>query len=102
MGMEDRLPDPQLYGAWKARQARAEEDRRSSAAIEALITKELRKKEDASMKRKKTHTGTYHCANCFIEFELVAEESLKCDQCRGPLAPGSLEEVWAEDADEED
>jgi DNA-binding MarR family transcriptional regulator len=46
------------------------------------------------MKRKKLHSGTYHCPTCFIEFELVAEENLKCDQCEGPLAEGSLDEVW--------
>src|SRR5262245_43558894 len=33
------------------------------------------------MKRKKLHTGTYHCPACFIEFDVFGEESLKCDQC---------------------
>jgi DNA-binding MarR family transcriptional regulator len=56
----------------------------------------------ATMKRKKLHTGTYHCPACFIELELVAEESLKCDQCGGPLATGSLEEVWADDEEDEE
>jgi len=46
------------------------------------------------MKRAKTHTGIYHCPECMIEFELVAETSLKCDECQGPLAAGSLDEVW--------
>jgi DNA-binding MarR family transcriptional regulator len=53
------------------------------------------------MKRKKLHTGTYHCPACFIELDLVAEESLKCDQCGGPLATGSLDEVWADDEEDE-
>jgi len=53
------------------------------------------------MKRKKLHSGTYHCPTCFIEFELVAEENLKCDQCEGPLAEGSLDEVW-DDEDQDD
>jgi len=53
------------------------------------------------MKRKKLHTGTYHCPACFIELDLVAEESLKCDQCGGPLAKGSLDEVWADDEEDE-
>jgi len=52
------------------------------------------------MKRKKLHTGTYHCPACFIELDLVAEESLKCDQCRGPLAEGGLDEVWADDEED--
>ena len=59
-------------------------------------------KGDHLMKRKKLHTGTYHCPACFIELDLVAEESLKCDQCGGPLRKGDLDEVWADDeADEE-
>jgi hypothetical protein len=53
------------------------------------------------MKRKKLHSGTYHCPACFIELDLVAEESLKCDQCGGPLAKGSLDEVWADDEEDE-
>ena len=51
------------------------------------------------MKRKKTHTGTFHCPACFIQYDLVAEESLKCDKCGGPLAEGSLDNVWADDND---
>ncbi len=44
---------------------------------------------------------TIRCLACFIEFDLVAEESLKCDQCGGPLATGSLDEVWADDEEDE-
>jgi DNA-binding MarR family transcriptional regulator len=58
-------------------------------------------KGDRRMKRKKLHTGTYHCPACFIELELVAEESLKCDHCGGPLDKGSLDEVWADDEEDE-
>jgi hypothetical protein len=57
-------------------------------------------KGDHLMKRKKLHTGTYHCPACFIELDLVAEESLKCEQCGGPLATGSLDEVWADDEED--
>jgi DNA-binding MarR family transcriptional regulator len=57
---------------------------------------------DHLMKRKKLHTGTYHCPACFIELELVAEESLKCDQCGGPLDTGGLDEVWADDEEDEE
>jgi DNA-binding MarR family transcriptional regulator len=53
------------------------------------------------MKRRKFHSGTYHCPACFIEFDVVAEESLKCDQCGGPLAKGPLDDIW-DDEDEED
>ena len=59
-------------------------------------------KGDAPMKRKKLHTGTYHCPACFIEFDLVGEESLRCDQCQGPLAKGPLDEVWADDEGDEE
>lgn len=41
------------------------------------------------MKRKKLHTGTFHCPSCFIEFDLVAEESLRCDQCQAHWPRGS-------------
>jgi DNA-binding MarR family transcriptional regulator len=48
----------------------------------------------STIKHAKTHTGTYHCPACMIEFGLVAETSLKCDACQGPLAAGSLDEIW--------
>jgi PHP family Zn ribbon phosphoesterase len=51
------------------------------------------------MKQHKTHTGTYCCPECCIEFDLMAEESLKCDHCGGPLRKGSLEDLWAEEDD---
>lgn len=51
----------------------------------------------SAMKQKKVHTGTYHCPDCYIEFDLVAEQSLKCDQCQGLLHKGSLDEVWDDD-----
>lgn len=54
------------------------------------------------MKRKKLHTGAYHCPACFVELDLVAEESLQCDQCHGPLAKGALDEIWDDGGDEED
>lgn len=59
-------------------------------------------KGDHLMKRKKLHTGTYHCPACFVELDLVAEESLKCEQCGGPLAKGGLDEVWADDEEDEE
>lgn len=62
----------------------------------------LSSKGDSLMKRKKLHTGTYHCPACFVELDLVAEESLKCDQCGGPLAQGGLDEVWADDEEDEE
>ena len=52
------------------------------------------------MKRAKTHTGTYHCQTCMIEFDLIAETSLKCEECQGPLSKGSLDEIWDDDSNE--
>lgn len=49
------------------------------------------------MKQKKLHTGTYHCPECMIEFDLTLEESLKCDRCGGVLMKGSLDEFENED-----
>ena len=56
----------------------------------------------STMKHAKTHTGTYHCPACMIEFDLVAETSLGCDECQGPLAAGSLDEIWDDQDDGED
>src|SRR5207245_5056896 len=97
MMMEGQLPSPGLHGAWLARQKRQERERQSLAGIDTLIKQRVHKKEDEPVKRKKTHTGIYHCPRCFIELDLFAEESLKCDQCEGPLAAGSMDAVLADD-----
>jgi hypothetical protein len=47
------------------------------------------------MKQKKLHTGLYCCPECCIEYDVVAEEALKCDQCSGPLVSGSLDDYLA-------
>ena len=53
------------------------------------------------MKRAQTHSGDFYCPKCFIQFELENEESLRCDKCKGPLAEGTLDDVWDdEDGDE--
>jgi len=54
----------------------------------------------ADMKRAQTHSGDFYCPKCFIQFELVNEESLRCDTCKGPLAEGTLDDVWDDDDDE--
>lgn len=104
-GMDGQLPSPQLYGAWVVKQQRKAEAKRAEAELTELIKRDRTPKEDRTMKRKKTHTGTFHCHTCFIEFDLVAEESLKCPDCGGPLAEGTLDDVWAdgeEGRDDED
>ncbi len=53
------------------------------------------------MKQPKLHTGTFHCPECCVEFDLLADPSLKCEECGGPLIRGTLEESWdAEDSDD--
>jgi hypothetical protein len=102
-GMEGQYPSPPLYGAWAARQTRRKEQGQAQAELTELVQlhRSLTKKEEI-MKRTKTHTGTFHCPTCFTEVELANEEALKCDKCKGPLAQGSLDEIWADDDDEED
>jgi uncharacterized Zn finger protein (UPF0148 family) len=102
-GMEGQYPSPPLYGAWAARQARQKEQEKAKAERTQLMhrSRPLTTKEEL-MRRTKTHTGTFHCPSCFTEVELVNEESLKCDKCKGPLAQGSLDEVWADENDEQD
>lgn len=56
----------------------------------------------ADMKRAQTHSGGFYCPTCFIQFELVNEESLRCDTCKGPLAEGTLDDVWDDDDDEDE
>lgn len=95
-----------LYGAWAARRARQKEQAKAKKDLMELLHQHrspTNNKEEL-VKRTKTHTGTFHCPSCFTEVELVNEESLKCDKCKGPLAEGSLDEIWAdeEDNDEEE
>jgi len=95
--MEGRIPRPDLYGAWLTKQQQAADRQRTEQEIQYRLNSLHAPKGDPTMKRKKTHTGAFQCPTCFIEFDLVAEESLKCDQCGGPLAKGSLAEVWADE-----
>ena len=55
----------------------------------------------SDMKRAQTHSGDFYCPKCFIQFALVNEESLRCDTCKGPLAEGTLEDVWDDDDEDE-
>ena len=44
------------------------------------------------MKQTKRHSGIYCCPECCVEYELYSEERLQCDQCKGPLYKGCLED----------
>jgi hypothetical protein len=99
--MEGQYPSPSLYGAWVAQQARKKEQEQAQAELKELLRLHRSIKEE-TMKRTKTHTGTFHCPTCFTEVELFNEESLKCDKCKGPLAAGGLDEIWADDEEDEE
>ena len=99
---EGQLPDPVLYGRWRQNQ----EEKTSAPELDAKdndpfshfqLTNGV-----TTMKQTKTHTGTYCCPACYIEFNLVAEESLKCDRCNGPLTKGSLEDLWEDDEEHDE
>ncbi len=97
IGAEGQIPIPSMYGAWVRKQEEAAKRERTQQEMQQWPASRQTQKGEMDMKRKKTHTGTFHCPACFIEFDLVAEESLKCDKCGGPLAEGSLAEVWADE-----
>jgi ribosomal protein L37AE/L43A len=99
--MEGEYPSPPLYGAWATRQVRKKE--KAEPELTELVQRHPSLTKESPMKRTKTHTGTHHCPVCFTEVELFNEESLKCDKCKGPLATGSLDEIWdAADKDDDE
>ena len=102
VGMDGQIPTPTLYGDWVAKRQGAAEQKRAERESEHWLAVHSKAKEDSTVKRKKIHSGTYHCPRCFIEFDVIAEESLKCDACGGPLAKGDLEEVWEDDGPGDD
>jgi len=54
------------------------------------------------MKTISLHNGIYHCPECYIEYQLSDEASLKCEGCDGLLAEGSLDDSDDEDQDDDD
>lgn len=98
---EGVLPDPARYCEWLEKQ-----QAKSAAISNEKNGQPFSQSQNgvSEMKQKKIHTGTYHCPECCIEFDLVAEESLKCDRCGGSLARGSLDDMWDDDeaGDDED
>ncbi len=102
-GMEGQYPSPPLYGAWAARQKRQKEQEQAQDELTELMRlHHSRLNKEELMKRTKTHTGTFHCPSCYIEVELFNEESLKCDKCKGPLAQGSLDDMFVDQDDAND
>lgn len=107
-----RIPDPPMYGSWLIQQATKtnpppvpQVPERPSPAPE-LFTSPMSLDPDfthgdSPMKQAKTHTGTYSCLDCYTEYDLTAEKSLRCD-CGGLLVKGTLEELGVDDADLDD
>jgi hypothetical protein len=95
---EGELPDPQLYGNWLQKQEEAKSMRASPRAnTDANPPAPQSQNGDTSMKHPKLHSGIYCCPDCCIEFDLMAEESLKCDRCGGALIKGTLEDLGVEE-----
>ncbi len=91
---EGILPDPALYCQWLEKQKT-----KSTAVTGEKNDQPISHPQNgvSEMKQRKLHTGTYCCPECCIEFDLTAEESLKCDRCGGVLVKGSLDEFENED-----
>ena len=103
------IPDPQLYGDWLLGQEESamEQAPRSSDSSQtggpgATHRTLIDLKKGIDMKTRKLHTGVYSCPHCCLEFDLFAEESLKCDDCGGPLISGSLEDFCEDEQDSND
>ena len=104
------LPDPQLYGSWLCRQREpasepaspspSNSSLSSGAGVASLLP--APPKFGFNMKSRKLHTGIYSCPHCCLEFDLFAEESLKCDECGGQLVSGSLDDHFEGDEGPDD
>ena len=101
---EGQVPNPQQYGQWlleqeKAPSAQASNARPSPASVLSSSPIFNLMTGASAMKLRITHTGKYCCPECCIEYNLIAEESLKCDKCSGPLFKGTLDEVLGDQPD---
>jgi len=103
-----QLPDPQMYGNWLGEQEEAEEKRQKEIAEKDRLDKLFGNPESVSkspgvqkLKTRKMHTGIYSCPDCCVEFNLFLDEALKCDDCGGPLVPGSLDKYFVDDDEAE-
>src|SRR5215813_8057973 len=92
MGEEGKFPLPHLYEHWLRRQRRIDQDARGDADVDLTLDR-LPSRKLAVMHNVKTHSGTFYCPRCWIEGELLAQESLKCGRCGGLLKRGRLDDV---------
>jgi len=107
---DGQIPYPAFYGGWLERQKEkptvqgaggtvGEKPNPVSAPPSATPTLSSNPG-GFEMKTPKYHSGTFHCPECAIEFDLIAEQVLKCDQCGGLLVKGSLADYTDDDEDE--
>jgi len=99
-----QLPDAQLYGRWFLNQKEQAGTINPDVAETALPSSFLQRPSftgEVDMKQRKTHTGTYSCPQCCVEYELSGETVLKCEDCGGPLYRGTLEEFENSEGDPE-
>lgn len=97
---EGELPDVPLYGHWLESQEKSR-NTPSTGFPQAPAPLSIHSLQGGiSMKTPKHHTGLYCCPECCIEYDLVSEERLQCDECKGPLLKGSLDEYDADEYEE--
>jgi DNA-directed RNA polymerase subunit RPC12/RpoP len=96
-----KIPIPPLYGSWLHRQREKQAAQEPPPPGTAQSISVITRPGDPTMKHAKTHTGTYSCLNCCVEYDLVGETHLKCDECGAPLVRGTLDERCEDDDDEE-
>jgi DNA-directed RNA polymerase subunit RPC12/RpoP len=96
-----KIPFPALYGAWLDRQREKGAATSARAPDAPPSISVLTSPGGANMKHAKTHTGTYSCLNCCVDYDLVAETHLKCDECGAALLRGTLDELCEDDDGEE-
>jgi hypothetical protein len=102
---EGALPHPALYGHWLEGQ---EKSRKTPESVTPHAPSSLSFPSHPShhggttMKHAKRHSGLYCCPDCCLEYELIYEERLQCEECKGPLVKGSLEDYDEGDDDGEE
>ena len=102
------LPDPQRYGSWLGEQEEKEEKRRKEIEEKRRLDKLFGFPSSASNsantevpKTRKMHTGVFSCRDCCVEFQLFMDETLKCDDCGGPLVSGQLDQYFVDEDEAE-
>jgi len=54
------------------------------------------------MKTAQPNSGPFCCPKCYVNYNLIAEEVLKCDRCGGPLVSGTVDDYFADEDESEE